>query len=208
MFDQLLPFLLIIIAAISYGIKDLLQAFVKKLSKKILKNEINVKEHPIFTKIPNYLENNKYQTFSTNAYKQAVIAYREKIFWNLVLENFIVLSNIDFENVTKQEFEIQLKKAFDNIDSYSYVMEKNGVSDKTILVMESAIIHLRLFINSLVNSIKNDSIYDTYNEKTWAIFTAYFEYLDFAHKSAIDLLVNANGNLKGEIFNSIINEGD
>ena len=87
-------------------------------------------------------------------------------------------------------------------------MEKNGVPEKTIIVMESSIVHLRIFMNSLVNSIKDDSIYDTKNEKTWAIFTAYFEYLDFAHKSAIDLLVSANGNLFGENFNGLINNGD
>ena len=202
------PYIIIVVAAIAYGMKDLISAGTKKLSKKIMKENIDVKKHLIFTKISNYLESSKYTTYSHNPYKQAVIIHREKIFWNLVLENFIVLSKLDFNKISTEDFSEIIKVAFNNIDRYSEIMEKNGVPEKTIIVMESSIVHLRIFMNSLVNSIKDDSIYDTKNEKTWAIFTAYFEYLDFAHKSAIDLLVSANGNLFGENFNGLINNGD
>ena len=202
------PYIIIVVAAIAYGMKDLISAGTKKLSKKIMKENIDVKNHPIFTKINNYLESSKYTTYSHNPYKQTVIIHREKIFWNLVLENFIVLSKLDFNKISTEDFSEIIKVAFNNIDKYTEIMEKNGVPEKTIIVMESSIVHLRIFMNSLVNSIKNDSIYDTKNEKTWAIFTAYFEYLDFAHKSAIDLLVSANGNLFGENFNGLINNGD
>ena len=202
------PYIIIVVAAIAYGMKDLISAGTKKLSKKIMKENIDVKKHLIFTKISNYLESSKYTTYSHNPYKQTVIIHREKIFWNLVLENFIVLSKLDFNKISTEDFSEIIKVAFNNIDKYTEIMEKNGVPEKTIIVMESSIVHLRIFMNSLVNSIKNDSIYDTKNEKTWAIFTAYFEYLDFAHKSAIDLLVSANGNLFGENFNGLINNGD
>lgn len=205
---DLTPYVIIIVAAIAYGVKDVIKALADKVTKRLNKESIVLKNHPLFNRILAYKEETKYKTYTQNGFKQEVIRHMGIVYWDLAYSSLLELAMADLNKLSNDEFDKAILEAFNKIDGYVDVLKTDGVSEKTINVMHGSLTELRIYLNALVFAVKNDKIYDSNTEKCWSIFTIYMEYILFANKLAIALLTKANGSLIGEAFKGITNEED
>jgi len=196
-----------IIGVLFNEFKALIQVISSNIINKFKKKNVIVRNHPIFTNISTHLEINKYKKYSSNKFKQAVIHDRENIFWGIVLNTFKNISQKDVELLSENDFKTVIEKAHLSIESYRLKLIQEGLSEKTLTVMEGSVLNLNLFFKAIIEKILNDSIFDNNTERLWVILSFYNEYLQYANKSAIDLLLQSNGGLTGEQYKGIINDG-
>ena len=196
-----------IIGVLFNEFKALIQVISSNIINKFKKKNVIVRNHPIFTNISTHLEINKYKKYSSNKFKQAVIHDRENIFWGIVLNTFKNISQKDVEALSENDFKTIIEKAHLSIESYRLKLIQEGLSEKTLTVMEGSVLNLNLFFKAIIEKILNDSIFDNNTERLWVILSFYNEYLQYANKSAIDLLLQSNGGLTGEQYKGIINDG-
>jgi hypothetical protein len=196
-----------IIGVLFNEFKTLIQVISSNIISRFKKKNVIVKNHPIFTNISTHLEINKYKKYSSNKFKQAVIHDRENIFWGIVLNTFKNISQKDVESLSENDFKTVIEKAHMGIESYRLKLIEEGLSEKTLTIMEGSVLNLNLFFKAIIEKILNDSIFDNNTERLWVILSFYNEYLQYANKSAIDLLLQYNGGLTGEQYKGITNDG-
>lgn len=199
--------IIIIVGTIAVSLKELIKAYTKKIINSWDDKPVVLTSHPIFYLIDLMLEQIKNETFSENPYKQAVIKELKIIFWNNANKHLSSFCNKNFLKLDSVNFDKELNKTLKKINEWEDELHKKGVSLKTIDVISKTTFDLQLFMYDIIHSITSDSIYKNNKIKAWAVLTVLENFLCFFHNERISRLIDANGNLSGEIFNDIINDG-
>lgn len=198
--------MVVLVTVLFTALQDVIKALSQRVIVKLVKVRVKPRKHEFFDKLFNYLQTVDSKEFAKNPYKQAVIVAREKLLWGTVGRELAILSdtNIDADD----RFADSVRKVLVQLNDLPSMMIKEGIPEKTVKLMESAVIANKTFINNLIAKIlRDDAMYDYNSEKLWAILTILTEYLDYAHQSSIELLIKANGELAGEVYKGIINDG-
>jgi hypothetical protein len=199
---------IVLITAFFTASKDIFRAYVDRKLRSINRPVIDLSSHPIHRILKSHVDTLDYRVFTVNQFKQAVIVDREKIIWSIALSCAAELAEKDVDKLTDSEFKLYIKQIVVKLHSSGDELRAAGMSDKTVNIMQAANYKTRQFVVNLVEAAIQDKIYDCNTQRVWVIFSIYAEYMQYAHTVSLDALISANGNLVGETYKGITNNGE